>query len=375
MGESITEGSVQTWNKRVGDFVEADEVVAVIDTDKISVDVNAPVSGVITAVNAAEGDTVEVGGLLFTLDTEGKKDVKAEGKKDMKAEGKKDMKAEGKKDMKAEGKKEGCKKAKAENASALSATGGSKSGRVEKRVALSRMRQRIGERLKSAQTEGVLLTTFQELDMSGVMALRKKLGPEIQRVYGVKLGFMSFFIAACAKALEEFPGLNGSLVDGGKTLLERNYVDISVAVATPTGLVVPVVRDAQAKSLVELERDVLALATKARANKLTLSEMEGGTFTISNGGVYGSWVGTPIINPPQAAILGMHGIHQKPVVDREGSIVARPVMALALTYDHRIVDGKEAVTFLKRVTDLLQDPAAELLKTVLPFQPSIQLAA
>jgi 2-oxoglutarate dehydrogenase E2 component (dihydrolipoamide succinyltransferase) len=369
MGESVTEGSIQTWNRRVGDFVEADEVVAVIDTDKISVDVSAPTKGVITAVNAEEGDTVEVGSVLFTIDTEGQK-------------------RDEKKEAATKGTKKGTKKGGAapiseiaeertdrKNSAVDCRRGKQGNERVEKRIPLSRMRQRIGERLKSAQDDGVLLTTFQELDMSGIMQLRKRLGPEVQQEFGVKLGFMSFFIAACAKALMEFPGINASVVDGGKTLLERNFADVSVAVSTPTGLVVPVVKNAQAKDLVAIEQDVLALATKARTGKLTLAEMEGGTFTISNGGIYGSWMGTPIINPPQSAILGMHGIQQKPVVDREGKIVARPIMALALTYDHRVVDGKEAVSFLKRVTTLLENPTAELLQTVklAPGKPKVQV--
>lgn len=293
---------------------------------QISVDVNAPVAGQLKSIEAAEGDTVYVGNKMFAIDTEGRAGVQAV-------------------------------RAEPESKSAETKTSKER-GRIEKKTPLSRMRVTIGDRLKESQNRTVSLTTFQEVDMSGVKNARKKLGKMVQEKYNTKLGFMSFFLAASAKQLQKWPTVNSAIE--GKNMLTRNYVDISVAVATPTGLMVPVVKDVEKKSLVELERDLAGLAKLARDGKLSLDTCQGGNFTISNGGIYGSLMGTPVINPPQSAILGMHGIVDKPVV-RNGKVEIRPIMVLALTYDHKLIDGKEAVSFLKGIADLIENPE-ELLE-------------
>eukprot|EP01053_Blabericola_migrator_P006197 Blabericola_migrator_1__6196@NODE_3129_length_2016_cov_309_804002_g1959_i0_p1_GENE_NODE_3129_length_2016_cov_309_804002_g1959_i0NODE_3129_length_2016_cov_309_804002_g1959_i0_p1_ORF_typecomplete_len381_score94_702oxoacid_dh/PF00198_23/1_9e84Biotin_lipoyl/PF00364_22/1e19Biotin_lipoyl_2/PF13533_6/0_79Biotin_lipoyl_2/PF13533_6/6_7e06HlyD_D23/PF16576_5/2_7HlyD_D23/PF16576_5/0_00032RnfC_N/PF13375_6/0_0046HlyD_3/PF13437_6/1_1e03HlyD_3/PF13437_6/0_011HlyD_2/PF12700_7/39HlyD_2/PF12700_7/0_13HlyD_2/PF1270 len=347
MGESITEGTIQTLKKKYGDSVKVDELIAVIETDKISVDVTSPAAGKLTSVKAKEGDTVYVGDVVFVINDDEPSDV-VQGDN---------------------GAVMGCgpllpdpdlASPVLDEEKRVEETHINWSARKEERVPLSRMRLRIAERLKEAQQGGVLLTTFQECDMSKVMKLRKKLGKQCLEEHGVKLGFNSFFITACAKALTKWSGIN-SVIEG-TNLVKRNFVDISVAVATPTGLMVPVIRDADKKSLLTLESELAGLAKKARDGKLSLDEMAGGTFTISNGGIYGSLMGTPIINPPQSAILGMHSIQDRAVV-RNGKVVVRPIMYLALTYDHRIVDGKEAVSFLKDVRDMIEDPAKILLET------------
>ena len=229
----------------------------------------------------------------------------------------------------------------------------------EERVKMTRLRKRIAERLKEAQNTAAMLTTFNEVDMSAVMAMRNKYKDGFEKKHGIKMGFMSFFVKACVTALKELPAVNGEI--RGDELIYKNFYDVGVAVGTPQGLVVPVVRDCDTKSFAEIEAEISGFGRKARDGKLTIEEMTGGSFTISNGGIYGSMLSTPILNTPQSAILGMHNIKQRAVVLDGGSIVARPMMYLALSYDHRIIDGREAVTFLVRVKESLEDPSRLVL--------------
>eukprot|EP01056_Protomagalhaensia_sp_Gyna25_P003784 Protomagalhaensia_sp_Gyna_25__3783@NODE_33_length_6954_cov_98_369776_g23_i0_p3_GENE_NODE_33_length_6954_cov_98_369776_g23_i0NODE_33_length_6954_cov_98_369776_g23_i0_p3_ORF_typecomplete_len413_score85_942oxoacid_dh/PF00198_23/2_5e85Biotin_lipoyl/PF00364_22/3_1e17HlyD_D23/PF16576_5/0_96HlyD_D23/PF16576_5/0_043Biotin_lipoyl_2/PF13533_6/0_061Biotin_lipoyl_2/PF13533_6/0_027Biotin_lipoyl_2/PF13533_6/7e03HlyD_3/PF13437_6/28HlyD_3/PF13437_6/0_028HlyD_2/PF12700_7/6_6HlyD_2/PF12700_7/0_13HlyD_2/PF12700_7/ len=369
MGESITEGTIQTVNKKLGDRVQVDEVIAVIETDKISVDVTSPIDGTLTGATAHEGDTVYVGDSVFEVDSEGGTgsnspppntevmNFRLEGEEEKAVQSLIQPEQPSDTPGTASGSKSSDESTKGEEAKSDKKK--PCQSRSEERIPLTRMRLRIAERLKGAQSEGVLLTTFQECDMSAVTKIRKELGKQCVDEFGIKLGFNSFFIMACAKALKKWPDIN-SVIDGNSQV-KRNFVDISMAVATPTGLVVPVIRDADKKGLLALEKNLSELAKKARDNKLGLDDMSGGTFTISNGGIYGSMMGTPIINPPQSAILGMHSIQERPVV-RDGQVVVRPIMYLALTYDHRIVDGREAVSFLKDVADMVENPVRLLLE-------------
>ncbi|GAA5947920.1 hypothetical protein JCM3775_006802 [Rhodotorula graminis] len=385
MAESITEGTLKQWLKQKGDYVEADEEVATIETDKIDVAVNAPRAGTLTELLANEEDTVTVGQDLFKLEAGGSKpEAKEEPKKDdspekdqatsAKEEPKKDessssapkeqpKKEEANPEPKSEYRKpdsatpapkvpEQAKKQEGKTAPESPPKQGS---RNETRVKMSRMRSRIAERLKEAQNTAASLTTFNEIDMSALMAFRSKYKDQVLKDHGVKLGFMSAFVKASSVALRELPAVNASI--DGSDLVYHDYADISVAVSTPKGLVTPVLRNAEGFNFVEIEREIAALGKKARDGKLTLEDMNGGTFTISNGGVFGSLMGTPILNTPQAAVLGMHAINQRPWVDSDGKIVVRPIMTVALTYDHRIIDGREAVTFLVLVKKLIEDPA------------------
>ncbi|GAA6027494.1 hypothetical protein JCM8097_007889 [Rhodosporidiobolus ruineniae] len=380
MAESITEGTLKQWLKQKGDYVEADEEVATIETDKIDVAVNAPKAGVLTELLAAEEDTVAVGQDLFKLDPEGKSEGGAPptaAKEAPKEEPKKDDAPKRDESSSSEPKKvdaepapkseyrkpDSAEKApkapepakKEEGASAPSSSG--KGNRNETRVKMSRMRLRIAERLKEAQNTAASLTTFNEIDMSSIMSFRSKYKDQVLKDYGVKLGFMSAFAKAATVALKEIPAVNASLEGTGKDaeIVYRDYADISVAVATPKGLVTPILRNAESLNFVEIEREIANLGKKARDGKLTLEDMNGGTFTISNGGVFGSLFGTPILNVPQTAVLGMHTIKDKPVVI-DGQIVIRPIMIVCLTYDHRVIDGREATTFLVRIKQLLEDP-------------------
>ncbi|UZJ56129.1 hypothetical protein CBS101457_005449 [Exobasidium rhododendri] len=401
MAESITEGTLKQWNKKKGDFVNADEEVATIETDKIDVSVNAPQSGTITEILANEEDTVAVGQDLFKLEPgeapaegssggEEKKEEDAAPKKEEKSEKKDEGKGKEEDSKKSEEKdnreaqkatdkkppakqsgdakpappkssspsppkKESSDKSKDTSSPPPAAPG----SREERRVKMSRMRLRIAERLKQSQNTAASLTTFNEIDMSALMAFRARHKDRILKEQGVKLGFMGLFAKASAMALKEIPAANAS-IEGeglGDTIVYRDYVDLSVAVSTEKGLVTPVVRNVEALSVLDIEREIAALGKKARDNKLTLEDMSGGTFTISNGGVFGSLFGTPILNLPAAAILGMHAINQKPWVVEGGKIEARPIMVIALTYDHRLLDGREAVTFLVRLKQYLEDPA------------------
>ncbi|KAJ7626432.1 dihydrolipoamide succinyltransferase [Mycena polygramma] len=376
MAESITEGTLKSWLKQVGDSVAADEEIATIETDKIDVSVNAPTSGKIVELLAQEEDTVTVGQDLFRIepgeaaasepassessessptaeDKAPKETERPEEKPAEKAPPKPAPQAE-KQEPKQEPKKD-TKKESSKPAAAAPPTPGS---RNETRVKMNRMRLRIAERLKESQNAAASLTTFNEIDMSSLMDMRKRYKDAVLKEHEVKLGFMSAFAKACTLALKEIPAANASIE--GEEIVYRDYVDLSVAVATPKGLVTPVVRNAESLNFVGIEKEIAALGKKARDGKLTLEDMAGGTFTISNGGVFGSLYGTPIINLPQAAVLGMHAIKEKPVVV-DGQIVIRPIMVVALTYDHRLLDGREAVTFLVRVKEYLEDPRKMLL--------------
>ncbi|OSD05196.1 dihydrolipoamide succinyltransferase [Trametes coccinea BRFM310] len=391
MAESISEGTLKSWLKQPGDVVQADEEVATIETDKIDVSVNAPAAGRITELLANEEDTVAVGQDLFRFepgavdDVAPKEQKSSEEGKDLKetrdpAEPKDQQVEKGtppppsptpeqvrkpdpagvqggtaKKDLKETSKPAPAPKEAKEQPAPTPRVPGS---RNETRVKMSRMRLRIAERLKESQNAAASLTTFNEIDMSSVMEMRKKYKDEVLKEHDVKLGFMSAFAKACCLALKEIPAANASIE--GDEIVYRDYVDLSVAVATPKGLVTPVVRNAESMNFIEIEKEIAALGKKARDGKLTLEDMAGGTFTISNGGVFGSLYGTPIINLPQSAVLGMHAIKDRPVVV-DGQIVIRPIMVVALTYDHRLLDGREAVTFLVKVRDYLEDPRKMLL--------------
>ncbi|KAK4704161.1 2-oxoglutarate dehydrogenase E2 component (dihydrolipoamide succinyltransferase), partial [Phenoliferia sp. Uapishka_3] len=372
MAESITEGTLKQWIKKKGDYVEADEEVATIETDKIDIAVNAPMSGTITDILAQEEDTVTVGQDLFVIEAgaapEGGASKEAEpAPKEEAAPAKAEEKTPEpkKEESKAPAPKEEAPKAAAKPAPKPAAPRkeeapkkvGEGPNRTETRVKMSRMRQRIAERLKQSQNAAASLTTFNEIDMSSLMAMRSKYKDDVLKTHGVKLGFMSAFAKAACIALKEIPAANASIEGegNGEQIVYRDYVDLSVAVATPKGLVTPVVRNCESMSFVEIEQAIVDLGKKARDNKLTLEDMAGGSFTISNGGVFGSLYGTPIINVPQCAVLGMHSIKDRAVVV-DGKIVIRPIMVVALTYDHRLLDGREGVTFLVRIKNLIEDP-------------------
>ncbi|QQA42455.1 2-oxoglutarate dehydrogenase complex dihydrolipoyllysine-residue succinyltransferase [Pelagovum pacificum] len=387
LGESVTEATVSTWFKKPGDSFEADEMLCELETDKVSVEVPAPAAGKITEVLAEEGSTVEAGGKLAVMTTgEGGGAAKSEApKEEPKAEapkaGSKDTEdAPSAKKMMAE-----------KNISPDAVTGTGKDGRImkedvlnainkpakeeapkqaprapvaaadadrEERVKMTRLRQTIARRLKEAQNSAAMLTTYNEVDMGAVMDLRNEYKDLFLKKHGVKLGFMSFFVKACCHALKEVPDVNAEI--DGTDVVYKNYVHMGIAVGTPNGLVVPVVRDADQKGFAAIEQEIGELGAKGRDGKLTMAEMQGGSFTISNGGVYGSLMSSPILNPPQSGILGMHKIQERPMVVN-GKIEIRPMMYLALSYDHRIVDGKGAVTFLVRVKEALEDPRRLLM--------------
>ncbi|KAK4194437.1 putative dihydrolipoyllysine-residue succinyltransferase [Triangularia verruculosa] len=374
MAESISEGTLKQWNKSIGDFVEADEEIATIETDKIDVAVNAPEAGVIKEFLANEEDTVVVGQDLVRIELGGA----PSGDKKPAAEPKESATEKGAEPEKApEPKQEESKPAAPAAAPPKQETPEPKSkpapaaapekpatlgNREEKRVKMNRMRLRIAERLKQSQNTAASLTTFNEVDMSALMEFRNKYKEEVLKKTGVKLGFMSAFSRAAVLAMRDIPAVNASIEgpNGGDTIVYRDYVDISVAVATEKGLVTPVVRNAEALDLVDIERSIAELGKKARDGKLTIEDMAGGTFTISNGGVFGSLMGTPIINLPQSAVLGLHATKERPVVVN-GKIEIRPMMYLALTYDHRLLDGREAVQFLIKVKEYIEDPRKMLL--------------
>ncbi|PWY65031.1 dihydrolipoamide succinyltransferase [Aspergillus heteromorphus CBS 117.55] len=378
MAESITEGTLKQFSKQVGDYVERDEEIATIETDKIDVSVNAPESGTIKEFLVSEEDTVTVGQDLVRLELGGAPEAKKEEtneKPAVSAAADKPTAPESGQQTAPEPPKPSSEKAsipapgpskKAESTSPKSQAPEDArlnlGGREERRVKMNRMRLRIAERLKQSQNTAASLTTFNEVDMSSLMELRKLYKEDVLKKTGVKLGFMSAFSRACVLAMRDVPAVNASIEgpNGGDTIVYRDYVDISVAVATEKGLVTPVVRNAEAMDLVGIEKAIADLGKKARDNKLTIEDMAGGSFTISNGGVFGSLMGTPIINLPQTAVLGLHAIKDKAVVVN-GKIEIRPMMYLALTYDHRLLDGREAVTFLVKVKEYIEDPRRMLL--------------
>ncbi len=386
LGESVSEATVATWYKKVGESVERDEMLCELETDKVTVEVPAPASGVLKEIVAEEGATVEVDALLAQFE-EGAEGTAAPAADAPKAEapaaapapaatpaGKDVEDAPSAKKMMAEkglspdqvqgtGKdgrimKEDVMKASAAPAPSTAGAPTVSNETREERVKMTRLRQTIAKRLKESQNTAAMLTTYNEVDMSAVMAIRNEYKELFLKKHGVKLGFMSFFTKACCHALKEIPDVNAEI--DGTDVVYKNYVNMGIAVGTPTGLVVPVVRDADQMSFADIEKSINALGVKARDGNLSMADMQGGTFTISNGGVYGSLMSSPILNPPQSGILGMHKIQERPMVVN-GEIVIRPMMYLALSYDHRIVDGKGAVTFLVRVKEALEDPRRLLM--------------
>ncbi|MFN4175508.1 2-oxoglutarate dehydrogenase complex dihydrolipoyllysine-residue succinyltransferase [Phenylobacterium sp.] len=392
LGESVTEATVARWTKKAGDAVRKDEILVELETDKVSLEVAAPADGVLSEIAAAEGATVEPGAVLGRI-AEGAAATAAPAAPAPKAEP-----APAPAPAPAAKAPAAAEKVLAPSAQrivgenkldAASIAGTGKDGRVtkadalaaldarakapsapaapaapralherEERVKMTRLRQTIARRLKEAQNAAAMLTTFNEVDMTNVMALRNQYKDVFEKKHGVKLGFMSFFVRACIHALKQVPEVNAEI--DGTDIIYKNHYDISVAVGTERGLVTPVVRDADLMSLADIEKEIGNLGKKARDGQLALEDLQGGTFTISNGGVYGSLMSTPILNAPQSGILGMHKIQERPMVVN-GQIVARPMMYLALSYDHRIVDGKGAVTFLVHVKEAIEDPQRLLL--------------
>ncbi len=381
LGESVTEATVAKWLKKVGDAVKADEMLVELETDKVTVEVPAPAAGVLGDIVAKDGDTVEVGAVLGHL-SEGGAAVAAAPAAAAPAPtpapapakpaaapapaiafpSALKMAAENNVDVgSVSGSGKGGRVTKGDVMDAM-AGGGSAAGnaRPEERVKMTRLRKRIAERLKDAQNTAAMLTTFNEVDMTALFAARNAYKEGFEKKHGCKLGFMSFFVKAAVAALKDWPAVNAEI--DGDDLVYKSYYDIGVAVGTPQGLVVPVVRGADKLSFADVEKTIAGLGKKARDGKLTMDDMSGGTFTISNGGVYGSLMSTPILNPPQSGIMGMHKVQQRAMVMPDGSIQARPMMYLALSYDHRIIDGREAVSFLVRVKECIEDPQRLLLE-------------
>ena len=417
LGESITEATVSKWLKSEGETVEADEPIVELETDKVNLEVPSPISGVLSEINSKDGAVVEVGALLGSVSENGSGTVKKEvikkieptatpennvvnlevPKKEPKIfEEKKDQESpeeepliltkevEEKKEVKLESESENqtlspaVRKIVAEKKIDINSVKGTgKDGRIlkgdlislmgaqpqpserkaqygpEEKIRMTRLRQTIAKRLKQAQENAALLTTFNEVDMSSIMEMRKENQEDFQSRYGIKLGFMSFFVKACIVALKSFPAVNAEI--DGEDIIYKNYYNISFAVGTEKGLVVPVLKNADELSFADIEKNIKEISEKARDGKLTIEDLQGGTFTISNGGVYGSMLSTPILNLPQSGVLGMHNIVERPVVV-DGEIKIRPIMYLALSYDHRIIDGKESVSFLKMIKENLEDP-------------------
>lgn len=381
MAESLTEGSLKEFTRKVGDYIAADELLATIETDKIDVEVTAPVSGIITKLNFQPEDTVTVGEELAQIepgeasagDTTAPADTvtatsSTSFTSSTSSEASKKQTSFLSSPANAVDRKEETpsstipKPTIPEKKTTTPVNTASQSftpfQRNENKVKMNRMRLRIAERLKESQNTAASLTTFNEVDMSALLEMRKLYKDEIIKKTGVKFGFMGLFSKACTLAAKDIPAINAAIE--GDHIVYRDYTDISVAVATPKGLVTPIVRNAESLSVLEIEQEIARLGQKARDGKLTLEDMAGGTFTISNGGVFGSLYGTPIINMPQTAVLGLHGVKERPVTVN-GQIVSRPMMYLALTYDHRLLDGREAVTFLKTVKELVEDPRKMLL--------------
>mgnify|MGYP001296650372 FL=1 len=408
LGESIVEATVSKWLKNEGDSVEADEPIVELETDKVNLEVPSPTSGILEKINSKDGSVVEVGATLGSISTNGSITIKNDNQEPKSLEPEvKDTEIqlsepkiiekpeiqitenenldepliltnqveETKKD---EILSPAVRKMVSENKININKVKGSgKDGRIlkgdlinlmgvnpppserkikygqEERIKMTRLRQTIAKRLKQAQENAALLTTFNEVDMTSVMAMRKENQDDFQNRYGIKLGFMSFFVKACVVALKNFPAVNAEI--DGEEIVYKNYYNISFAVGTDKGLVVPVLRNADELSFADIEKNIKGISEKARDGKLAIEDLQGGTFTISNGGVYGSMLSTPILNLPQSGVLGMHNIVERPMVV-DGEIKIRPIMYLALSYDHRIIDGKESVSFLKMIKENLEDP-------------------
>lgn len=398
MGESITEGTIAAWLKQPGDEVEADEAIVEIETDKVTQEVPSPVAGVLKEHKKNEGDTVQIKEVIAEVE-EGAVSEKSDNKDESVSSEKETFEKTEEKSESSEDLSPAVRKMVAENNVDISQIKGSgpgdrilkedvqnylekgkspapaekpspepepvaakkpqKKGERETVVPMSRLRQAIAKRLVEAQQNAAMLTTFNEVDMKEVMEFRSRYKEHFQKKYDVKLGFMSFFAKAVVYALKEVPGINAEI--RGTDIVYKNYYDIGIAVGGPKGLVVPVVRDADLLSFAEIEAEIARLADKVKNGSITLKDMEGGSFTITNGGIYGSMMSTPILNPPQSGILGMHNIVKRPMVVND-EIVVRPMMYTALSYDHRIVDGKEAVTFLVKIKEAIEDPARLLLE-------------
>ena len=353
VGESITEVEIGDWLKKEGEPVDQDEPVVVIETEKVTVELPAPATGTITTTLKHKGDKASVGDVIGFMEPNGAKTTPAAAPKEK---------------SRAEAKPAGV----SPSASAQTQTSESKpqpgsvpsplpavSGRDEQIVPMTPIRRRIAERLVEAQKSAALLTTFNQIDMSTLLGIRKLHQESFQAKYRIKLGMMSFFVKASIEALKLVPQINAEI--RGHDVVYRNYYDIGIAVGGGKGLVVPVLRSAERMSFADIEKAITDFVERARANQLKVDELQGGTFTISNGGIYGSMLSTPIVNPPQSGVLGLHAIEDRPIA-QAGAVVVRPMMYVALTYDHRIVDGREAVSFLKRIKNLIEDPARMLLE-------------
>ena len=387
LGESVSEAIVAKWFKKPGDAVAKDELLVELETDKVTLEVNAPSAGALKEIKSKEGDAVKVGALLGVIEdgATGKVSANENKKEEKKSESsigtqhpapstsskvdpikdagpaaRKMIAETGVSGISGTGKDGRVTKGDVINAleSGVSFDGGT-AGPREERVKMTKLRQTIARRLKESQNTAAMLTTFNEVDMSKAMDLRKKYNDAFLERHGVKLGFMSLFTKAAVLALKELPAVNAEI--DGEEIVYKNYYDVGMAVGTTQGLVVPVVRGCDTLSLAGIEKEIARLAKLARDGKLGMKELSGGTFTITNGGIYGSMLSTPIINPPQSGILGLHNIVQRPVVLPDGKIEARPVMFVALTYDHRIIDGREAVTFLVRIKENMENPERMLL--------------
>ena len=392
LGESITEGTLGQWLKKPGDAVKVDEAIASLETDKVAIEVNAPVAGVIGALVVNEGDTVEVGAVIATIEEGGAAAASAPAPKAEAAPAAAAQQAPAEPGKTSDALSPSAKRAAGETGvdpSTVSGTGkdgrvtrvdiegaaaskpaapapaaaaapapAASGGRKEERVKMTRLRQTVAKRLKEAQNTAAMLTTFNDVDMTAVIEARAKYKDLFEKKHGVRLGFMGFFVKAAVQALRDIPAANGSIE--GDEIVYHDYVDVSVAVSAPNGLVVPVIRDAQNLSVAGIEKTIGDFGKRAKDGTLKMEEMKGGTFTISNGGVFGSLMSTPIINPPQSAVLGLHRIEDRPVVV-DGQIVIRPMMYLALSYDHRLIDGREAVTFLVALKNAIEDPTRLLI--------------
>ena len=400
LGESVTEATVATWFKKPGEVVSIDEMICELETDKVTVEVPAPISGTLSEIIANEGETVAVDALLAVLnaskenkltpetqqksdtdnqDNEAKTDkphtdvdvqvapsakkalVEAGIAKDQITGSGRDgriMKEDVKNAILGKEQNQSLEKVAQDSIPVSSKSSNQKTNGREERIKMSRLRQTIAKRLKDSQNTAAMLTTYNEVDMTAIISLRQEYKELFEKKHGVRLGFMSFFTKACCQGLKEIPEVNAEI--DGDEIIYKNYVNMGIATGTPTGLVVPVIRSVDEMSFSEIEKQIAEKGLRARDGNLSMADMQDGTFTISNGGVYGSLMSSPILNPPQSGILGMHKIQDRPIAEN-GEIVIRPMMYLALSYDHRIVDGKGAVTFLVRVKEALEDPRRLLM--------------
>lgn len=341
LGESVVEATVSKWIKKKGDYVEVDDPIVELETDKVTLEVPASITGILENTVVSEGDTVEVGALLGTIIAGEKQDKKEEVSEEVEV---KDVEKEKPITNKLEVKSNNQVTENIRNEDNVN---------LEERIPMSRLRQAIARRLKEAQNTAAMLTTYNEVDMSALMEMRKNYQESFEKKNGVRLGYMSFFVKASIDALAEFPAVNAEI--DGNDIIYKNYYNIGVAVGTSQGLVVPVLKNADKMSFGETEATIAEFGKRAKEGNLAMSDMAGGTFTISNGGVYGSLMSSPILNPPQSGILGMHKIQKRPVAIGD-NIEIRPMMYLALSYDHRIIDGREAVSFLVRIKEIIEDP-------------------